>query len=177
MILAKKPSTSVRNGVCLLQNTTSFCNKQYTRVLELKEKNDYEMKRKKHTSGDDEAQIDMTPMLDIVFIMLIFFIVTTSFVKEKGLDVNRPDENQSNNNQPSKSLSIRIDANGVITMGGREVDVRRVVANAQTFLAENNTDSAAIQADKDTEHGLVVEVMNQVKIAGIDKVSVLVKDS
>ena len=62
-------------------------------------------------------------------------------------------------------------------MGGREVDVRRVVANAQTFLAENNTDSAAIQADKDTEHGLVVEVMNQVKIAGIDKVSVLVKDS
>ncbi len=177
MILAKKPSTSVRNGVCLLQNTTSFCNKQYTRVLELKEKNDYEMKRKKHTSGDDEAQIDMTPMLDIVFIMLIFFIVTTSFVKEKGLDVNRPDENQSNNNQPSKSLSIRIDANGIITMGGREVDVRRVVANAQTFLAENNTDSAAIQADKDTEHGLVVEVMNQVKIAGIDKVSVLVKDS
>ncbi len=146
-------------------------------MLELKEKNDYEMKRKKHTSGDDEAQIDMTPMLDIVFIMLIFFIVTTSFVKEKGLDVNRPEENQSNNNQPSTSLSIRIDANGVITMGGREVDVRRVVANAQTFLANNNTDSAAIQADKDTEHGIVVEVMNQVKIAGIDKISVLVKDS
>ena len=52
------------------------------------------MKRKKHTSADDEAQIDMTPMLDIVFIMLIFFIVTTSFVKEKGLDVNRPEDNQ-----------------------------------------------------------------------------------
>ena len=146
-------------------------------MLELKEKKDYEMKRKKHTSADDEAQIDMTPMLDIVFIMLIFFIVTTSFVKEKGLDVNRPDDNKSNNNQPSRSLSIRIDENGVISMGGREVDIRRVVANAQTFLAENNTDSAAIQADQDTEHGIVVEVMNQVKIAGIEKVSVLVKDS
>ena len=65
------------------------------------------MKRKKHTSAEDEAQIDMTPMLDIVFIMLIFFIVTTSFVKEKGLDTNRPEDNQSNNDQPSKALSIR----------------------------------------------------------------------
>ncbi|AXR07758.1 ExbD/TolR family protein [Salinimonas sediminis] len=133
------------------------------------------MKRKKHTSAEDEAQVDMTPMLDIVFIMLIFFIVTTSFVKEKSLDVSRPEDNQSNNNQPSKALSIRIDETGTITMGGREVDIRRVVANAQTYLAENNTDTAAIQADENTEEGVVVEVMNQVKIAGIDKVSVLVK--
>jgi biopolymer transport protein ExbD len=133
------------------------------------------MKRKKHTSAEDEAQIDMTPMLDIVFIMLIFFIVTTSFVKEKGLDVNRPEDNQAKNDKPSKALSIRIAEDGTITMGGREVDVRRVVANTQTYLAENNTDTAAIQADEEAEHGVVVEVMNQVKIAGISKVSVLVK--
>ena len=135
------------------------------------------MKRKKHTSAEDEAQIDMTPMLDIVFIMLIFFIVTTSFVKEKGLDVNRPEDNQAKNDKPSKALSIRIDADGSIMMGGREVDIRRVVANTQTYLAENNTDSAAIQVHEDSEHGTVVEVMNQVKIAGIEKVSVLVKKS
>ena len=133
------------------------------------------MKRKKHTSAEDEAQIDMTPMLDIVFIMLIFFIVTTSFVKEKGLEVNRPKENQNQVNQPSKALSIRIDELGKIMMNGREVDIRRVVANIQTFLAENNTDSAAIQAHENTEHGIVVEVMDQAKEAGIAKVSVLVK--
>ena len=133
------------------------------------------MKRKKHTSAEDEAQIDMTPMLDIVFIMLIFFIVTTSFVKEKGLDVNRPEDNQAKNDKPSKALSIRIEEDGTIMMGGREVDVRRVVANTQTYLAENNTDTAAIQADEEAEHGVVVEVMNQVKIASISKVSVLVK--
>jgi biopolymer transport protein ExbD len=133
------------------------------------------MKRKKHTSAGDEAEIDMTPMLDIVFIMLIFFIVTTSFVKEKGLDVNRPKDNNESN-QPSKALSIQIDELGVIRMNGREVDVRRVVANIQTFLAENNTDVAAIQAHEDAEHGIVVEVMNQAKIAGINRVSVLVKD-
>ena len=132
------------------------------------------MKRKKHTSGDDEAQVDMTPMLDIVFIMLIFFIVTTSFVKEKGLDVNRP-ENKNQSNNPSKSLSIRIDEMGTIIMNGREVDIRRVIANIQTYLAENPTDSASIQAHENTEHGVVVEVMNQAKEAGINKVSVLVK--
>ncbi|MBO1254523.1 biopolymer transporter ExbD [Alteromonas sp. 5E99-2] len=133
------------------------------------------MKRKKHTSGDDEAQVDMTPMLDIVFIMLIFFIVTTSFVKEKGLGVNRPEDNQNQNQNPSQALSIRIDADGVIQMNGREVDIRRVIANVQTYLANTPTTSAAIQAHEDTEHGIVVEVMNQAKIAGIEQVSVLVK--
>ena len=150
--------------------------KQYTIGLNWRNTNANEMKRKKHTSADDDAQIDMTPMLDIVFIMLIFFIVTTSFVKEKGLEVNRPKDNQ-NVQQPSKALSIRIDALGKIMMNGREVDIRRVVANIQTFLAENNTDSAAIQADEDTEHGIVVEVMNQAKEAGIEKISVLVRQS
>ncbi|GAB56236.1 biopolymer transport protein exbD2 [Glaciecola punicea ACAM 611] len=132
------------------------------------------MKRKKHTSADDDAQIDMTPMLDIVFIMLIFFIVTTTFDNSKGLSANRPPENQ-NTSEPSKALSIRIDADGTIHMIGRIVDIRRVVANTQTFLAENNTTSAAIQAHEDAEHGVVVDVMDQIKQAGIESVSVLVK--
>lgn len=133
------------------------------------------MKRKKHTSADDDAQIDMTPMLDIVFIMLIFFIVTTTFSNEKGLSANRPPENQQPTTEPSKALSIRIDADGTIHMIGRIVDIRRVVANTQTFLAENNTTSAAIQAHEDTEHGIVVDVMDQIKQAGIESVSILVK--
>ena len=132
------------------------------------------MKRKKHTAADDDAQIDMTPMLDIVFIMLIFFIVTTTFSNEKGLSANRPPESPPTD-LPSKALSIRIDADGTIQMAGRIVDIRRVVANTQTFLAENNTETAAIQAHEDTEHGVVVEVMDQVKQAGIANVSVLVR--
>lgn len=134
------------------------------------------MKRKKHTAGDDDAAIDMTPMLDIVFIMLIFFIVTTTFSNEKGLSANRPENNQ-NESKPSKSLSIRIDEQGQIYMGGRVIDIRRVVANTQTFLAENNTENAAIQAHENTEHGIVVNVLDQVKQAGIANVSVLVKKS
>ena len=107
--------------------------------------------------------------------MLIFFIVTTSFINERGLEVNRPDPNNTPPIVAKKSLSIRINENGNIQMNGREVDIRRVVANIQTYLAEHNTDSAAIQAHENTEHGVVVEVMNQAKIAGIEKVSVLVK--
>ena len=132
------------------------------------------MRRKKHGSGNDDAEIDMTPMLDIVFIMLIFFIVTTTFSNEKGLSANRPPDSPPTD-MPSKALSIRIDADGTIQMGGRIVDIRRVVANTQTYLAENSTASAAIQAHENTEHGVVVEVLDQVKQAGVSNVSILVK--
>ena len=135
------------------------------------------MRKKQHGSADDEAAIDMTPMLDIVFIMLIFFIVTTSFVKEKGLMANRPKAPDSPPPPTNvKSLAIRIDQNGTIVMNNREVDIRRVVANIQSFLAENNTDQAAIQAHPKTKHGIVVEVMNQAKEAGIERVSILVRE-
>lgn len=132
------------------------------------------MKRKKHATADDDAEIDMTPMLDIVFIMLIFFIVTTTFSNEKGLAAERPPDSPPTD-LPSKALSVRIDADGTIQMGGRIVDIRRVVANTQTFLAENSTATAAIQAHEDTDHGVVVDVMDQVKQAGITNVSILVK--
>ncbi|MFT6779907.1 MAG: biopolymer transport protein ExbD [Paraglaciecola sp.] len=133
------------------------------------------MKRKKHGSSDDEAAIDMTPMLDIVFIMLIFFIVTTSFVKEKGLEVNRPEDSKTPP-PPSnvKSLSIRVEEDGTIVVNGRQVDIRRVEASIQSFLAENNQDTAAVQAHPKSKHGDVTEVINEVKRAGISNVSVLV---
>jgi biopolymer transport protein ExbD len=133
------------------------------------------MKRKKHGSSDDEAAIDMTPMLDIVFIMLIFFIVTTSFVKEKGLEVSRPKDSKTPP-PPSnvKSLSIRVEEDGTIVVNGRQVDIRRVEASIQSFLAENNQDTAAVQAHPKSKHGDVTEVINEVKRAGISNVSVLV---
>ena len=133
------------------------------------------MKRKKHGSSDDEAAIDMTPMLDIVFIMLIFFIVTTSFVKEKGLEINRPKDSNTPPPPPTvKSLSIRVEEDGTIIVNGRHVDIRRVEANIQSFLAENNQESAAVQAHPKAKHGDVTEVINEVKRAGIVNVSVLV---
>ncbi|QSX34926.1 biopolymer transporter ExbD [Shewanella avicenniae] len=129
------------------------------------------MARKKHSNVDEEAQVDMTPMLDIVFIMLIFFIVTTSFVKPSGLDYNKPKASQATS-KPSANIFIGVSKTGVIMMENRQVDIERVSANVERMLAEAPEAAVLIQADKEAQHGLVVKVMDQVKSAGVDKISV-----
>ncbi|WP_333797302.1 ExbD/TolR family protein [Rheinheimera sp.] len=119
----------------------------------------------------EEAAIDLTPMLDVVFIMLIFFIVTTSFVKEAGIDVNRPKATKQIS-KPSATIFVAIRANGEIWLDKRAVDVERVGATIEKLLAESPTDTVIIQADKEAKHGVVVSVMDQIKIAGIDKISI-----
>ncbi|GIU31016.1 ExbD/TolR family protein [Shewanella colwelliana] len=129
------------------------------------------MARKKHSSIEEEAQIDMTPMLDIVFIMLIFFIVTTSFIKPSGLDYNKPEASQATT-QKSANIFIGVSKTGVIKMENRQVDIERVTANVERMLAESPEAAVLIEADKEAEHGLVVKVMDNVKKAGINKISV-----
>lgn len=119
----------------------------------------------------EEAVIDMTPMLDIVFIMLIFFIVTTSFVKEAGIDVQKPKAANASK-KPTANIFIAIRENGEIWMDKRMVDVERVSANIEKLLAEQPTDIIIIQADKGAKHGVVVKVMDAIKDAGIDKISI-----
>lgn len=129
------------------------------------------MARKKHSSIDEEAQIDMTPMLDIVFIMLIFFIVTTSFIKPSGLEYNKPEASQATT-QKSANIFIGVSKTGVIKMENRQVDIERVTANVERMLAESPEAAVLIEADKEAQHGLVVKVMDNVKKAGINKISV-----
>jgi biopolymer transport protein ExbD len=112
----------------------------------------------------EQAEIDITPMMDIVFIMLIFFIVTTSFVKEAGIDVNKPEAAQAQK-KPSATIFIAIRANGEIWMDKRPVDVERVSANIERLRAESPTDTIIVQADKEAKHGVVMEVMDQIKTA------------
>ncbi|CAB0149666.1 MULTISPECIES: ExbD/TolR family protein [Gammaproteobacteria] len=130
---------------------------------------------RKRIREEEDAAIDMTPMLDIVFIMLIFFIVTTSFVKEAGIDVNKPEASQAQK-KPSANIFIAIRANGEVWMDKRMVDVERVGANIERLLAEQPTDIVVIQADEEAKHGVVVEVMDQIKEAGIDKISIAAED-
>lgn len=117
----------------------------------------------------EEAAIDLTPMLDVVFIMLIFFIVTTSFVKEAGVDVNRPKASQAKS-KPSATIFLAIRANGEVWLDKRAVDVERVGAQIEKMLAESPTDTVIVQADKESKHGVVVSVMDQIKLAGIEKI-------
>ncbi|MFN6969462.1 MAG: ExbD/TolR family protein [Rheinheimera sp.] len=126
---------------------------------------------RKRIREDEEAAVDLTPMLDVVFIMLIFFIVTTSFVKEAGIDVNKPKAAQAQK-KPTATIFIAIRPNGEIHMDKRVVDIERVSATIEKLLAESPTDTVIIQADREAKHGVVVKVMDQIKAAGIDKISI-----
>jgi len=123
---------------------------------------------RKHASktSEDETEIDMTPMLDIVFIMLIFFIVTASFVKEAGIDVNRPDASTSVKADKA-NIMIAVSANDEVWMEKRRVDVRAVRANVERLRAENTEGSVVIQADVDSKSGVVMEVVDAVRKAGV----------
>ena len=128
------------------------------------------MRRKRH-STEEEAAIDLTPMLDVVFIMLIFFIVTTSFVKESGIDVNRPSAATTQKKERA-SILVAIAENGEIWIQKRRVDVRSVRANIEKLHAESPEGSVVIQADKASKTGLLVQVMDQIRLAGVENVSI-----
>jgi len=121
------------------------------------------MKAKNLYKNTKEAEVDMTPMLDIVFILLIFFIVTTSFVKEEGILVNRPTANTLSENK-SPVLMVNISESGLITLNGKQVDIERLPARIAHFLAKNETLSAVVIPNENTLHNVVVNVLDQIKI-------------
>ena len=126
---------------------------------------------RKDRNEEEDAAIDMTPMLDIVFIMLIFFIVTTVFVKEAGIEVNKPEASQAFLHK-NANIFIAVTEDGTVWLDKREVAVDTVRANLERLLTEQPTDYVFIQADVKAKHGIVVKVMDQVKAAGIDRISV-----
>ena len=114
---------------------------------------------------NDEAVVDMTPMLDIVFIMLIFFIVTATFVKQAGLEVIRPDA-ETAEDQRRVSILVAIGDGDTVWMDNKEVDVRAVRAGIEKLLAENPLGSVVIQADEKSKSGILMQVMDQIRDAG-----------
>ena len=123
------------------------------------------------TEPEEDSQIDMTPMLDIVFIMLIFFVVTASFVKESGIDVNRP-EAETATKQDRANIFVAIDEQGVIWIDNRRVDVAQVRANIERLHAENPQGSVVIQADEQAVTKQLVAVMDAARAAGVFNISI-----
>ena len=121
---------------------------------------------------DEESEINLTPMLDVVFIMLIFFIVTASFVKETGLDVNRPEDQQQTTVQEKGSILIRIDGNNDIWIDNRTVDPRAVRANIERLHAENPEGGVVIQTADSSNTETLVGVMDASREAGVYNVSI-----
>jgi len=127
--------------------------------------------RKRLSRKREEAEINITPMLDIVFIMLIFFIVTTSFVTEFGVDVNRPTNAPVQEQEQDEVIAVRIDENDQIFVQERLVDVRAVRANIESGLALQPDAAVVVISDRLADAGLLVRVVDQARVAGAQKVS------
>src|SRR6056297_726849 len=125
---------------------------------------------RRHASKD-EPEINITPMLDIVFIMLIFFIVTTSFIRETGIEVEKPTA-LSTEARPQANVLIAIRPNDEIWMNRQQVELNEVRFEVEDARAENPESSVIILADRGARSGLVIEVMDQVQLGGISRISI-----
>ncbi len=121
---------------------------------------------------EEENEINLTPMLDVVFIMLIFFIVTASFVKEAGLDVNRPDAPITESKPEDANILISINANDEIWIDRRLIDPRAVRANIERLHAENPNGSVVIQPNKKSTNKMLVTIMDASRLAGVYSISI-----
>ncbi len=128
------------------------------------------MRLGRRPTQQDEAQVDLTSMLDIVFIMLIFFIVTSSFVRESGVEVNRP---QASNvvSQKDAGIFVAITSANDIYIDKRQIDVERVQATLEHLLLEQPEAALVIQADEHAYNGTVVKVMDAAKGAGVKSIA------
>ncbi len=126
--------------------------------------------RRKHVQVEEDSEVNLTPMLDVVFIMLIFFIVTASFVKESGIEVNRQYASQAEEKK-SANIFIAIAENGQVWIDKRMVDVRAVRANIERLHAENPGGAVVVQADRASKNGILVQVLDAAKAAGVENVS------
>ncbi len=120
---------------------------------------------------EEENEVNLTPMLDVVFIMLIFFIVTASFVKESGIDVNRPSAATAERKEKGNIL-VAISEDNQIWIDRRQVDPRALRANIERMHAENPLAAVVIQADEESKNKLLVLVMDAARSAGVKNVSI-----
>ncbi len=127
------------------------------------------MARARRTSRTDDSDVNVTPLLDIVFIMLIFFIVTATFIKEPGVQVTRP-EAQTAEDQRLVSILVAIDSNNTIWINRKEVPVEGVRIAVERLRRENPRGSAVVQSDGRAHSQYLVEVLEQIRAAGVQDV-------
>jgi biopolymer transport protein ExbD len=132
-------------------------------------------KRYQGDAGSADEDINITPLMDIVFIMLIFFIVTSTFVKEPGVDINRP-EALTGKLKKFASILVAIDENNDIWINKKEVRLEEVRLLVEEIKAENPKGTAVVQVDVKAKSRLLVEVVNQIRDAGVGDIAVSTED-
>ncbi len=122
-------------------------------------------------ANKQNLELNMAPLIDMVFILLIFFLVTTSFVKETGVDISRPVASTAVS-KTKTTILIGVTRDNTIHLDRREIDIRAIRANVERALAENPEGSVVIVADKESLTGIVIRVMDACKLAGAENVSI-----
>ena len=130
------------------------------------------MKRRRVSGADESSSgIDLAPMLDFVMNLLVFFIITAVFAKEVGIEVSRPGGGVGESNKESKSMIVTIYSTGDIDIEGRIVDARAVRANVEKMHAVKPENGVMVVADKVVPSGLLVEVLDQIRLGGVTDIS------
>ena len=127
-------------------------------------------KRFQDHQNETSGEINISPLIDVVFILLIFFIVTANFIKEPGLEINRPDA-ETSEVQENAAILIAVGPTGEIWMDGRRIDARQVKANVVKLLADNPQGSVVIQADEKAMADTIIQVMDGARDAGVFNIS------
>ncbi|MGM0702124.1 MAG: ExbD/TolR family protein [Pseudomonadota bacterium] len=126
-------------------------------------------RRRLGANSDESSEVNLTPMLDVVFIMLIFFIVTTSFIKESGVEIDRPESNAASP-RPDAQVMVAITPEGAVWVDGEAVDAHRVGGRVADLVSGDG--GVVIQADREATTGLLIEVMDRIREAGVEQVAV-----
>mgnify|MGYP000663419154 FL=1 len=124
--------------------------------------------------SENDSEIDMTPMLDIVFIMLIFFIVSSNFIREAGVEINRPAASTSEQKE-NAGIMIAITPDDQIWLDQKQIDIRMIRPTLEKLKVEQPNIGILIQSDQDAKTGTLIKVMDQVKLAGIEQIAVATK--
>ena len=118
------------------------------------------------------VELNMSPLIDMVFILLIFFLVTTSFVKETALEVKRPIASDSKDEQDKENMFIQVDKDGYIFIEEQLVDIRSVRSRLERWFVENPLGNVLVMSDKEARWGISIEVLDEVRQVGITNVVV-----
>jgi biopolymer transport protein ExbD len=125
--------------------------------------------RKRHRKRDDQAEVNMTPMLDIVFILLIFFIVTATFLSEEGVDLRPPPECEGSQCPTTgpPPIVVQLDADDNVFVNGDRTDVERVLAAINRHRAEQPDSAVLLEVDDESSHGIVVRIWDDMGANGV----------
>jgi biopolymer transport protein ExbD len=123
--------------------------------------------RRRTQHNDDQAEVNMTPMLDIVFILLIFFIVTATFLSEEGIDMRPPPPSDDTNSEPNPVILVQVDDENTIFVNQIRTDVDRVLPGVNRFRAEAPDSAVLLEVQDEADHGIIVQIWDEMKANGV----------